>query len=433
MRRILQSFVVVGAAFAGGLLAGVTVANGAWAQGRQVYPALDTLARAMATIESRHVEPVTSDELVHDAIRGMVDGLDPHSRFLSPREYEEMQGRTEGRWFGVGLEMVGHADGVLVQRVIPGSPAALAGVLDGDIVRAVDGTDVGGMSLSEIGELLRGDRGTPVVLGLTRDGGATELTVVRDQVIAPTVTAALFSPGRGYARIEHFRQRTGAELAQALSTLEAEGGQPLTGLVLDLRENPGGLLDEAVAVVDLFVGEQLVVETHMRGGEVEDRLSATTDAGDRDLKLVVLIDGRSASASEIVAGALQVMDRATIVGTRSYGKGSVQQVWEFEDGSALKLTIANYHLPDGRTITHDVGVVPDVVVPRPDDQSFDAVLDGVEGLSDAQRAALRSGLEPLLIPPDPLEGPTVDWTGSLDERRARDPQLERAWRILAGS
>lgn len=429
MKHTLLSFGVVSLAFAGGLLAGATLVGSARAAGGGTYAALDTLARAMTTIEREYVEPVESGALVRAAVVGMAESLDPHSVYLDADAWRGLQDRNEGRWFGVGVEIRPDPAGARIGRVVTGGPAALAGVQAGDVLVAVDGQDLAGLSLREVGDKLEGERGAPVVLTLLRGEQRQDRTVVRDQVLAPVVDAALLAPGQGYARVEHFRQRTAAELAQALTRLEDEGGQPLRGLVLDLRDNPGGLLEEAVAVVDLFAGEGMVVETRGRDGQVVERHSAKRSPGDRDLVLVVLVNGMSASASEIVAGALQELGRATVVGTPSFGKGSVQQVYEFEDGSALKLTVARYHLASGRSFTVGDGVQPDQVVPLHEAPA--AALARLEQalaqLPSDQAAALKADLAQVATAGPEVHDAEVPWDGSLAERLAIDPQLRAAW------
>lgn len=439
MKHTMLSFGAVAAACSAGLLAGASLATSAWARGRSPYQALDTLARAMTAIEGHHVEEVEPETLIHAAVRGMADELDQHSVYLDPDEWRSMQDRNEGRWFGIGVELRPHPRGARISRVVLGGPADLAGVQAEDLLVTVDGQTLQGVDLSGVADALAGDRGDAVVVEVERGDERLALSVVRDQVIAPVVQAELLSPGQGYVRVEHFRQRTSAELAQAMTRLEEEGGQPLSALVLDLRDNPGGLLEEAVAMVDLFVGEGLVVETRGRGGEQVEVHHADADERDRDLSLAVLINGGSASASEIVAGALQDLGRATVVGTPSYGKGSVQQVYEFEDGSALKLTVARYYLASGRTFDAGEGVHPDVEITLGDDLGGAAarLLAALEGLPADQAEPLRADVALLSHTAEGIDDhppePEVPWTGPLAQRIERDPQLQAAWRQVNDS
>lgn len=429
MKRTLLSFGLVGLAFAGGLLSGLTLVGSARAGDGGPYEALDTLARALTVVEGQYVEVVQPRALVEAAVRGMAESLDPHSVFLDADAWRGMQDRNEGRWFGVGVEIRPDPLGARIGRVVPGGPADLAGVLPADLLVAIDGQALAGRSLEQVGQGLEGERGAPVRLGLLRGEERLERTVVRDQVLAPVVDAGLLAPGQGYARIEHFRQRTAPELSQALDRLDKEGGRPLEGLVLDLRDNPGGLLEEAVAVVDLFAREGLIVETRGRGGQVVESHRARPAAHDRDLALVVLVNGMSASASEIVAGALQELGRATVIGTPSYGKGSVQQVYEFEDGAALKLTVARYHLSSGRTFTPGEGVVPDLLVPLDEaPSSARARLErALDRLPAAEAQDLREDLDRIAGEGEDAHEAEVPWEGTLQERTALDPQLRAAW------
>lgn len=436
--RTAAAFAAVASTLVVGITLGSMAATAAWARGDHPYAGLDTFARAMTTIEAHYVEEVGPTDLVQAAIRGMTHSLDPHSLYLDAEGLHDLQERTEGRYHGIGVELRPDPVGARVVRVFADGPAALAGVAVGDLVAQVDGVTLAGWTLDEIAERLQGERGTPVELGLQRAGGEVVVTVVRDQVLAPSVAGELLGPGYGYVEIEHFRHRTAAELAQELERLAADSGGPLRGLVLDLRGNPGGLLEEAVAVVDLFIGDAAIVETRTRGGQVEERLRGKAEASDLDLPLVVLIDGGSASAAEIVAGALQDLGRATLLGAPSFGKGSVQQVYEFEDGSALKLTVARYHLPGGRTFDVGAGLQPDVAVPlrRSSAEHVAQLRSRLEGepLSTEGRAAVQAALDELEASLE-SEGPApeVPRGGTLEERLAVDPQLEAAWaRMRAG-
>ncbi len=311
-----------------------------------------------------------------------------------------MKGRTEGEAVGVGLVLtVGTKDeeGLLVSRVIPGSRGEIAGVRAGNLLRTVDGDPV--IDLEAASAALAGERGAPVVLGLLRGHDAIEIEAVRDRVIDPGVSVETIGEDLAYVRVEHFRRNVAHEVDRRLGELEAT--RPLRGIVLDVRDNPGGLLEEAVALVDLFASKGEIVSTRGRGGELVERHDATASPTDRTATLIVLANERSASASEIVAGALQLARRATVLGARTYGKGSVQQVFPLEDGSALKLTVARYTLADGAKI-EGVGVAPDREVP------FVA--------------------EPALDGSGP---PPVPWTGTFAERRRSDPQLEAAWAAIA--
>ena len=293
----------------------------------------------------------------------MVRDLDPWSLFLSPEEWAALQSQTEGTVAGLGLELGPSPEGGLrVGDITPGGPADLAGIRPGALLLAIDGQAVAGLDRAGVEALLAGERGRPVTLQVEQGAGPQDLVAVRDEVIERAVRASLPRPGLALIRIERFPRGTREQLDRALRELEAENGGPVKAIVLDLRDNPGGLLEEAVAVVDRFVGASTVLESRGRGGKVLEKQLSHDDAGDLRQPLVVLVDEKSASAAEVVAGALQDLDRATLVGRPTYGKGTVQQVFEFEDGAALKLTVGRYHLPSGRAIQDHEGLQPDVLV-----------------------------------------------------------------------
>jgi carboxyl-terminal processing protease len=432
MKKSMQAFGMVAAAFAGGLLTGSGIVRSAWASATDAYSGLNTLARAMTTIESSYVEELQTLELVHSAVRGMVDDLDPHSVWLPPEEYQRLQERADGRYLGIGIELGAMGDASpVIDRVLPRGPAALAGIQPGDVLLAVDGDSVAPLSPEDVLERLNGPLGASVQLTLRRGEEEITLTVVRDEVLEISVEGELLEPGWGYLRLKHFSRRAAAETEIALVNLERDAA--LQGIVLDLRDNPGGLITEAVELVDLFVGEGLIVQTRGREAGQIEAFQATAAAADRlSLPLVVLVNGGSASASELVAGALQDIGRATVIGVRTYGKGSMQHVYEFEDGSALKLTVARYYLPGGETITPGVGVTPDLLVPlrAASDQRSELTAE-VEGLvmPDEQRRRLMELIESL-PEHDTAAATSPIWSGSLSERMMSDLQLQAAWQHL---
>jgi carboxyl-terminal processing protease len=429
--RSLRAFVVVGLALSSGLFLGLATVVSAAAKGRDPYAGLEVFARALATIQESYADETDIADLVRHSVQGLVSALDPHSVWLDPGEYGEMKNRTEGEAIGVGVVLTvaqPGEEGVLVSRVIAASPAELAGVCAGDLLRAVDGDPVADLDAATAA--LAGERGTPVVLGVVRAGEPLDVRAVRDRVIDPGVAVEAIGDGLAYVRVEHFRRNVAHEVDRRLGELEAV--HPLRGVILDLRDDPGGLLEEAVALVDLFASEGEIVSTRGRGGELVERHDATASSGDRDAKLVVIANERSASASEIVAGALKLLHRATVVGTRTYGKGSVQQIFPLEDGSAMKLTVARYTLA-GETRIEGVGVAPDREVAFPPEMptaELRARIDALAVDESARRGLLADvyGIEKLLPDPGP---PPVPWTGSFAARRRSDPQLEAAWAAIA--
>ena len=440
MKRLLRAFVLTGAALSGGLIAGGATTLHAYAEGRNPYARLDALARVLTQIELNFVDPVEPDALVDHAIGGLVGALDPNSRYLDADAWSRLRAGDAEGLAGLGLELgppdAARGGGLPVIRVMPEGPAALGGVLVGDALLAVDGAAVVGWAPADVLTLVSGPAGEPVRLEVERAGARQVLTPVRDRVIAPAVEAALFAPGWGYARVLHFRHRVSSELARALDRLDAEGREPLRGLVLDLRDNPGGVLDEAVQICDLFVSEGLIVETRGRVATENRSYRATASPADRALPIVILVNGGSASASEIVSGALRVLGRAKLVGDTTYGKGSVQSVYEIGDGSALKLTVARYYLANGETIADRQGLAPDEAVSLDETDGPGARLDAeirAADLDPALKERWLADLDALAAAAPAGSAPAVPWTGTLNERLERDRQLATAWRLLRGA
>jgi carboxyl-terminal processing protease len=287
---------------------------------------------------------------------------------------------------------------------------------------------------------ISGPRGTPLDLQVERDGTAIALHLARDLVHVPSTYASLAAPGCGYIALVEFQEGAAEEFKAALAELQRRNGAPLTSLVLDLRDNSGGLLDEATAIVDLFVGDELIVQTRGRDTREDDARRGSASTLDIPLSPVILVNGGSASASEIVAGSLRALGRATLVGTRTYGKGSVQAIWEFEDASALKLTVARYYLPDGHPIDHRAGLEPDVVVLSSEQERFAALLaqlraraqEAAPTLRPIDEAALLDALDGVdLSSPDP-EGYRL-WDVPVQDRLPDDPQLQRAIALAEGA
>jgi len=324
---------------------------------------VQTFAEVFERIKRAYVEEVDDKTLLRNAMRGMLSQLDPHSEYLDADAFEALRETTEGEFSGVGIE-VGLRDGQLtVIAPIDDTPAARAGIQPGDRIVAIDGTPTDNLTLQEAVDLMRGDPGTEIELTLLRgnEQEPRELTLERESIQSESVSSRLLEPGYGYLRISQFQSRTGPQTREALESLSAK--QPLNGLVLDLRNNPGGVLSSAVEVADQFLSSGLVVYTKGRLADDDMRFTAHADTTAPEVPLVVLINGGSASAAEIVAGALQDQHRAVLMGTRSFGKGSVQQVLPLGNGDGLKLTTARYYTPSGRSIQAE-GITPDVHVVR---------------------------------------------------------------------
>jgi carboxyl-terminal processing protease len=328
-------------------------------------------------IKKDYVEQVDDTDLLENAVRGMLAGLDPHSSFLDVDDFRELQVGTSGEFGGLGIE-VGMEDGfVKVIAPIDDTPAQKAGVEAGDLIIRLDDKPVKGMTLSEAVKVMRGKKGSEILLTIVREGADKPLniTVVRDIIRVKSVKRRMLDDGFGYVRITQFQSKTAQNLSEAISGLKTTSGAPLRGLVLDLRNNPGGVLNAAVEVSDAFLDDGLVVYTDGRIRDSKLRFNATPGDLVNGAPIVVLVNGGSASASEIVAGALQDHQRAVIMGEPTFGKGSVQTILPLNDGSAIKLTTARYFTPSGRSIQAE-GVLPDIVLER-------VQVTGVEGLGIA--------------------------------------------------
>ena len=324
------------------------------------YEDLRLFTDVLALIQRNYVEKPENKELVYGAIKGMLETLDPHSSFMTPEVYREMQVETRGEFSGLGIEITTRDDRIVVVAPIEDTPAFKAGIQAGDQIIRIDGKSTKGMSLPDAVKLMRGPRGTTVKLTVAREGvpDPIDFTITRATIAVKSVKAKLLEPGIGYIRLTQFQERTADDLAAALERFDKE---QLKGLILDLRNNPGGLLDQAVKVADFWIDSGLIVYTDGRIENQRMEFRATRDVVKRDYNMIVLVNEGSASASEIVAGALQDTGRAVVVGTQTFGKGSVQTIIPLSDGSALRLTTARYFTPKGRSIQAK-GITPDIVV-----------------------------------------------------------------------
>lgn len=333
-------------------------------QGLLPLEELRTFTRVYDQIRNGYVEELSDATLLEFAIKGMIAELDPHSAFLDKKSFENLQSNTSGEFGGIGIE-VGMEDGfVKVIAPIDNTPAERAGVQAGDLIIRLDNKPVKGMSLNEAVDLMRGPQGTELRMTLVREGVEKpfEITLERDIIRVKSVRVELLEDNYAYIRVAQFQTATGTDMEDALAALQAKHGD-LKGMILDLRNNPGGVLQASVEVADAFLDEGLVVYTEGRLENSDMRYHANPGQVAPDLPLVVLINAGSASASEIVAGALQDQGRAVVMGTQSFGKGSVQTILPVTDGRAIKLTTARYFTPNGRSIQAQ-GIVPDVTVER---------------------------------------------------------------------
>ena len=386
------------AAFVGGVfVGGVSFSHRAEATpgNQNPYQSVNQLGRVLVQVENNYVDPVERDKLVEGAIKGMVENLDPHSAYMPPEEWRQFQNDTEGQFGGVGLEVDGRAEKLIVIAPIEGSPAQRAGIRSGDQIVAVDGDDVVGQPLDKVVKRMRGAAGTKVKITMLRDtklaeaavkkspkqqredaldagaigdasapertGQALTFELTREQIHVSAVLHKLLDGNVGYIRIKQFQERTHAELIAAISKLRADAkGGLIAGVLLDVRSNPGGLVDEATEVADEFLSTGGIYSMRHRGQVIED-LRARPGGALSDVPVVALVNEWSASASELLVGALQDNKRATVVGANTFGKGSVQSILPLPAGAGLKLTTARYYTPSGHAIQAD-GIHPDVVL-----------------------------------------------------------------------
>jgi carboxyl-terminal processing protease len=321
------------------------------------------LSEVIERVKRDYVDRVEDHALIESAIRGMIADLDPHSSFLGPAEFQDVRVSTSGKYTGIGVDIGAAGGKIVVVTPIDPSPASRAGIVAGDIILSVDGEPVDASDIEDTISRMRGPAGTRVVLAIRRAGteGPLVIELERGQVEVRSVRAEMLEAGDAYVRISHFSDSTAQDLQNALLELEKQSGRPLSGLVLDLRNNPGGVLDSAIAVADAFLDRGLIVSAEGRMPAARFRIDATPGDVLHGAPITVLVNKGSASAAEIVAGALKDHRRATIIGTQTFGKGSVQTIIPLSEGQAIKLTTSRYFTPSGLSI-HSRGVTPDLVV-----------------------------------------------------------------------
>ncbi len=355
---------------------------------------LVTLTDVYAQIKKVYVKELSDKEILENAIKGMLSNLDPHSRFLNSDGFEQLEESARGEYAGIGIRAEHLADAIHVRFIFNNSPAQKAGLKLNDRIMAIDGKSTEGLSVDGGSELLRGIPNSKVLLSvISADSDEIkEITLTRKIIQFTSVNYELLEPHIGYARIGEFQTRTAKDLTQAITKMEKQNKAALKGFILDLRNNPGGLLDTAVDVSDLFLHEGLIVATKGRLPDTNQEYNATSGDILRNRPMIILINGVSASASEIVAGALQDHKRAKVIGTQSYGKGSVQTIYPIHGGGGIKLTTALYYTPNDRSI-QDSGITPDLVV---DYQEFagELVADEKAYKTDNQLVAAVNELSP---------------------------------------
>ena len=423
----------------GVFLIGVLIGSGQYqkvsALSNTTFEELKLFSDVIHIIQKDYVEETKSKDLIYGAIKGMLETLDPHSAFMPPSMFKEMQEETKGRFEGLGIEITLKEGVLTVVSPIEDTPAFKAGILAGDQILKIDGESTKNFTLMDSVKRMRGPKGSKVTITIMREGFTKpkDFTLVRDVIPVRSVRHELLEKQYGYIRISQFQDKTDSDFGKAMKALEEESKGTLKGLVLDLRNNPGGLLDQAVKISDRFIDSGIIVSIDGRREEVKQKWPAHPEGTMPRYPLVVLVNGGSASGAEIVAGAIQDHGRGILVGTQTFGKGSVQTIIPLKDGSGLRLTTARYYTPNGRSIQAK-GIVPHIIVkPSRTEEEKEAVLPKLPSEKDLERHLIdvEKGV------PKEKEKPKKEETKKeetkkeeVKEKKPVDNQLERALELL---
>jgi carboxyl-terminal processing protease len=429
LRTIVLVFGVTVVLWFGGRLVGRVSAVA-----KETYENIEVFTNVLALVQKNYVDPVTTKQLIDGAITGMLAALDPHSAYLPPDLYKELQVDTRGSFGGLGIEITTRNNVLTVVSPIEDTPAYRAGVKPGDQIIKIQDEYTKDMALVEAVKKMRGPQGSKIRLTLRREGLAhfIEQTLTREVIRIQSVKSHMLEKGYAYLRVTQFQERTDDDLQHALSSLEKENGGPIGGMILDLRNNPGGLLTQAVKVSDEFVDSGLVVYTDGRLENQKQKYFAHKAGSHTDFPMIVLVNGGSASASEIVAGCLQDHKRALILGTQTFGKGSVQTILPLDESAAIRLTTARYYTPNGRSI-QATGITPDVVV---ENTVVQAKAEGVPSFPTIREENLprhfghKDKGAPGSTEPKQIEEESAEVPSLHEGELGKDPQLDRAFDLL---
>ncbi len=393
------------------------------AESGDIYFQLDTFANILAILEENYVDEIDTRKALEGAINGLLLTLDPHSSYLNKESYRDFKDETQGSFTGIGIEITVQEGIITVITPIEGTPAFRAGIQARDKILKINGESIKNKTLIDAVKLLRGKKGSEVTLSIFREGfkELKDFTLTRDIIPYHSVKAKVLTSGYGYLKISNFQNNTTEDVKKELITLGKN--EPVKGLILDLRNNPGGLLNQAVSLTDLFLDSGVIVTTRGRISDQDRSYSARKETFRTDYPLVVLVNEGSASASEIVAGALQDHNRAIIVGSQTFGKGSVQTIIPLKDGTGLRMTTARYFTPIGRSI-QVTGITPDIVVAN--NNSGPSASDGGKTNSRVREADLDNHIDN----PKEQDGTTSAFSPEIKEQLDRDEQLKSAYNIL---
>jgi carboxyl-terminal processing protease len=415
-------FVLLAFIAAGTSMINATRSQSATAEKSEIYRHLDLFGDVLERVRSDYVESPDDSQLIESAINGMLSGLDPHSTYLNPKHFRDMQVQTRGEFGGLGIEVTMEDGLVKVVSPIENTPAEKSGLLSGDLITHLDGVSIQGLTLEQAVEKMRGPVDTGITLTVLRPKTEPfDVKIMRDVIRINPVRANMEGDDIGYIRVKTFSEQTTDELKSAIQKMKKDAGDKLKGYIVDLRNNPGGLLDQAIAVSDSFLDRGAIVLTRGRNANETQRSNAHPGDLADHLKIVVLINGGSASASEIVAGALQDHQRATVVGTRSFGKGSVQTIIPLGSNGAIRLTTARYYTPSGRSIQAK-GIDPDIIVEQelPDD-----LKQAASNVKPRGESSLRGHLKN-------EDGESSGSLAYVPKEKEKDSQLQYAMKLLRG-
>jgi carboxyl-terminal processing protease len=434
-KRALRALVLPLFAFAGGACATTLGGGPRFAHGDTPFAAMEQLGHVLVEVENDYVDPVDRAKLLDGAIKGMVAELDPHSSYMPPEEFQAFESDTEGEFGGIGIEVENKSDRLIVLATIEGSPAERAGIRSGDHIVGVDGKDPGSVPLDKLVKQLRGAPGSHVKVAIRREGAPDLLffDLVREVIHVPSVASKLLAGNVAYVRIRQFQERTHDELLEAVGKLRQQSGGPLAGVLLDLRTDPGGLVDQAADVADEFIDAGTIYTARHRGQIVDEVTAHGGGALSRE-PCVALVNGWTASASELVAGALQDHKRATIVGEPTFGKGSVQAILSLPNGAGMRLTVSRYYTPSGHAIQAD-GIHPDVTVQTNREEAVSFKEKDLEGHLAAQPGASAAAPKNVVVLPGDAgasepESNRKEANVPADPETGSDAMLKLGWQVL---